>query len=62
MKRRAGKGGKTELVGAPNVDIELREAIKKLQKRTTAKAVTCLFQVKAYRGEPANEEADIQAD
>jgi len=38
------------------------EAIKELQKRTTAGAATFLVKVKAHRGEPANEEADIQAN
>ena len=40
----------------------LLEAIEELRKRTTARAVTFLVKVKAHRGEPANEEADIQAD
>jgi len=40
----------------------LLEAIKELRKRTTAGAATFLVTVKAHRGEPANEEADIQAD
>jgi len=38
------------------------EAIEELRKRTTAGAATFLVKVKAHRGEPANEEADIQAD
>jgi len=37
-------------------------SIKELRKRTTARAATFLVKVKAHRGEPANEEADIQAD
>ena len=37
-------------------------AIEELRKRTTAGAATFLVKVKAHRGEPANEEADIQAD
>ena len=49
------------LVGAPDADI-LLEAIVELRKRTTAGAATFLVKVKAHRGEPANEEADIQAD
>jgi len=60
-KRWADKCGKATLVGAPDTDI-LREAIEELRKRTTAGAVNFLVQAKAYRGEPANEEADIQAD
>ena len=31
-------------------------------RKTTAGAATFLVKVKAHRGEPANEEADIQAD
>jgi len=40
------------------------EAIEELHKRTTAGAVTFLVKMdlNAHRGEPANEEADIQAD
>jgi len=40
----------------------LLEAIEELRKRTTASAATFLVKVKVHRGEPANEEADIQAD
>jgi len=45
----------------PDADI-LLEVIKQLRKRTTAGAATFLVKVKAHRGEPANEGADIQAD
>jgi len=55
------EGGKVMLVGAPDADI-LLEAIEELRKRTTAGAATFLFKVKAHQGEPANEEAYIQAD
>jgi len=61
VKRCVGEGGKATLVGAPDADI-LLEAIEELRKRTTAGAATFLLKVKAHRGEPANEEADIQAD
>ena len=63
VNRWVGEGGKATLVGAPDVDI-LLEAIEELRKRTTAGAATFLVKVtrKAHRGEPANEEADIQAD
>jgi len=62
-KRWVGEGGKATLVGAPDADI-LLEAIEELRKRTTAGAATFLVKVnlKAHRGEPANEEADILAD
>jgi len=56
-----GGGGKATLLGAPDADI-LLEAIRELRKRITAGAATFLVKVKAHRGEPANEEADIQAD
>jgi len=45
----------------PEADI-LLEAIEELRKRTTAGAATFLVKVKAHRGEPVNDEADIQAD
>jgi len=35
---------------------------EELQKRTTTGAATFLVKVKVHRREPANEEADIQAD
>jgi len=61
VKRWVGEGGKAMLVGAPDADI-LLGAIEELRKRTTAGAATFLVNVKALRGEPANEEANIQAD
>ena len=61
VKRWVGEGGKATLVGAPDADI-LLDAIEELRKRTTAGAATFLVKVKAHQGEPANEEADIQAD
>jgi len=61
VKRWVGEGGKAILVGAPEADI-LLEAIEELRKRTAVGVVTFLVKVKLPRGEPANEEADIQAD
>ena len=61
VKRWVGGGGKATLVGAPDADI-LPEVIEELRKRTTARAAMFLTKAKAHRGEPANEEADIQAD
>jgi len=61
VKRWVGEGGKSTLVGVPDADI-LLEAIEELRKRTSAGAATFLVKVKAHRGEPANEEADIQID
>jgi len=56
-----GEGGKATLEGGPDADT-LLEAMAELRKRTTAGAATFLVKVKAHRGGPANEEADIQAD
>jgi len=56
-----GEGGKATLVGAPDTDI-LAAAIEILQKRIAAETTTFLVKVKAHRGEPANEGADILAD
>jgi len=61
VKKWVREGRKATLVGAPDANI-LLEAIEELQKRTTAGAATFLVKVKAHRGEPANEEADVQAD
>jgi len=61
VKRWIGEGGKATLVEAPDADI-LLEAIEELRKRITAGAAMFLVKVKAHRGEPANEEANIQAD
>ena len=61
VKRWVGENEKATLVGAPDADI-LSEAIEELRKRRTAGAATFLVKVKAYRGEPANEKADMQAN
>jgi len=61
LLKAVGEGGKATLVGAPDADI-LLDAIEELRKGTTAGSVTFLVKAKAHRGEPANEEADIQAD
>ena len=49
------------MVRAPDADI-LAAAIEILQKRIAAGTATFLVKVKAHRGEPANEGADILAD
>ena len=49
------------LVGAPDADI-MAGAIEILQKRIAAGTATFLVKVKAHRGEPANEGANILAD
>ena len=48
-------------MGAPDADI-LAAAIEILRKRIAAGTATFLVKVKAHRGEPANEGADILAD
>ena len=61
VTRWIGEGGKATLVRAPDVDI-LAAAIEILRKRIAAGTATFLVKVKAHRGEPANEGADILAD
>ena len=61
VNRWIGEGGKAMLVGAPDADI-LATAIKILRKRIAVGTATFLVKVKARRGEPANEGADILAD
>jgi len=61
VNRWIGEGGKATLVGAPDADI-LAAVIKILRKKIAAVTATFLVKVKAHRGEPANEGADILAD
>ena len=61
VNRWIGEGGKAMLVGAPDADI-LATAIEMQQKRIAAGTATFLVKVKAHRGEPANQGADILAD
>jgi len=61
VNRWIGEGRKATLVGAPDTDI-LAAAIEILRKRIAAGTATFLVKVKAHRGEPANEAADILAD
>jgi len=56
-----GEGGKATLVGAADADI-LAAAIEILRKRIAAGTTTFLVKVKAHRGEPAHEGADIVSD
>jgi len=56
-----GEGGRATLVGAPDADI-LAAAIEIPRKRIAAGTATFLVKVKAHRGEPENEGADILAD
>jgi len=60
VNRWIGESGKATLVGASNADI-LAAAIAVLRKRIAAGTANFLVKVKAHRGEPANEGADILA-
>jgi hypothetical protein len=46
---------------SPDADI-LKVIILKLKKRVETGAATLLIKVKAHRGDPLNEEADIRAE
>jgi len=61
VNRWIGEGGKATLVGALDADF-LAAAIEILRKGIAAVTATLLVRVKAHRGEPANEKADILAD
>jgi ribonuclease HI len=56
-----GGGAKLSLAKTADADV-LRAIIVKLQQRVKAKAATLLIKVKAHRGCPLNEEADIRAE
>ena len=56
-----GGGAKLSLARSPDGDV-LEAIIIKLQKRVKAGAATLLIKVKAHRGDPLNEEADILAE
>ena len=61
VNRWIGKGGKATLVRALEADM-LAAVIEILQKRIATGTSTFLVKVKAHRGEPVNEGADILAD
>jgi hypothetical protein len=54
-------GAKLNLSKSPDADV-LKRIIIKLEKRVLAGATTLLVKVKAHRGDPINEEADIRAE
>jgi ribonuclease HI len=56
-----GGGAKLSLAKTADADV-LRVIIVKLQQRVKAKAAILLIKVKAHRGYPLNEEADIRAE
>ena len=56
-----GGGAKLSLSKTVDADV-LRAIIVKLQQRVKAKSATLLIKVKAHRGCPLNEEADIRAE
>ena len=51
----------TRLSKSPDADV-LKKIVLKLQKRVEAGAATLLLKVKAHRGDPLNEEAEIRAE
>ncbi len=53
-----GGGAKLSLARSPDGDV-LKAIIMKLQKRVKSGVATLLIKVKAHRGDPLNEEADI---
>ena len=55
-----GGGAKLNLSKSPDADV-LKAIVLKLQKRVEAGATTLLITVKAHRGDPLNEKADIRA-
>ena len=61
IHRWIGYGAKLNLSKSPDADV-LKKNILKLQKRVQAGAATLLVTVKAHRGDPLNEEADIRAE
>ncbi len=61
IKKWIGGGAKLSLARSPDGDV-LKAIIIKLQKRVKAGAATLLIKVKAHRGDPLNEEADILAE
>jgi len=56
-----GCGTKLNLSKTLDTDV-LREIVIKLRKRVLVGAVTLLIKVKAHRGDPLDEEADIRAE
>ncbi len=56
-----GGGAKLNLSRSSDADV-LKDIILKIQKRVEAGATTLLIKVKAHRGDPLNEEADIRAE
>jgi len=61
VTRWIGESGKAILMGSPDAEI-LAAAIEILRKRIAAGTATFLIRVKAHRGVPVNERADILAD
>ena len=56
-----GCGASLNLSKSVDTDI-LKDIILKLQKRMETGTATLLINVKAHRGDPLNEEADIRAE
>jgi hypothetical protein len=56
-----GCGAKLNLSKSPDADV-LKVIILKLQRRVVTGSTTLLIKVKAHRGDPLNEEADIRGE
>jgi len=61
MSRWIGSGPRTKLAGDANADI-MTLIIECVSARVLRRARTFMVKVKAHRGEPLNEKADIQAE
>ncbi len=61
IHRWIGCGVKLNLSKSPDADV-LKKIVIKLQKRVLTGAETLLIKVKAHRGDPLNEEADIRTE
>ncbi len=61
IHRWIGCGAKLNLFKSPDTDV-LKRIIIKFQKRVLTGAATLLVKVKAHRGDPLNEEADIRTE
>ncbi len=61
MHKLTGCGVKLNLFKSPDADI-LKVIILNLQKRVKSGAGTLLIKVKAHRGDPLNEEADMRVE
>ena len=61
IRQWVGGGAKLNLHKSPDADV-LKEIILMLQKSFESGAATLLLKIKAHRGDPRNEEADIRVE